>query len=249
MVESLRSKIREAPVTVALAGVLVVVFGLEVFFQATQRPELLARFALSGEGLARGYWWTIVTHVFLHANLLHLFVNVLGLWFVGPAVEFMFGRVRYLVIFLVSGVCGGLLQTAFSVPSAELVGASGSVCGLLLAFTTAYPELPLRALLFFVLPVKMKARTLGIGLMFFSLVCAALHIFPQIGHLAHLGGAIAGAFLSWLWIPSDRSRLAGAPPASTDVLLERLAEEGIESLTREERKQLEDLADQPRRAR
>jgi hypothetical protein len=232
-----------------LAGVLVVVFGLEVFFQATQRPELLARFALSGEGLARGYWWTIVTHVFLHANLLHLFVNVLGLWFVGPAVEFMFGRVRYLVIFLVSGVCGGLLQTAFSVPSAELVGASGSVCGLLLAFTTAYPELPLRALLFFVLPVKMKARTLGIGLMFFSLVCAALHIFPQIGHLAHLGGAIAGAFLSWLWIPSDRSRLAGAPPASTDVLLERLAEEGIESLTREERKQLEDLADQPRRAR
>lgn len=247
--ESLRSKIREAPVTVALAGVLVVVFGLEVFFQATQRPELLARFALSGEGLARGYWWTIVTHVFLHANLLHLFVNVLGLWFVGPAVEFMFGRVRYLVIFLVSGVCGGLLQTAFSVPSAELVGASGSVCGLLLAFTTAYPDLPLRALLFFVLPVNMKARNLGLGLMVFSLVCAALHIFPQIGHLAHLGGAIAGAFLSWLWIPSDRSRLAGAPPVSTDVLLERLAEEGIESLTREERKQLEDLADQPRRAR
>jgi membrane associated rhomboid family serine protease len=248
-VESLRSKIREAPVTVALAGVLVVVFGLEVFFQATQRPELLARFALSGEGLARGYWWTIVTHVFLHANLLHLFVNVLGLWFVGPAVEFMFGRVRYLVIFLVSGVCGGLLQTAFSIPSAELVGASGSVCGLLLAFTMAYPDLPLRALLFFVLPVNMKARTLGLGLMVFSLVCAALHIFPQIGHLAHLGGAIAGAFLSWLWIPSDRSRLAGAPPVSTDVLLERLAEEGIESLTREERKQLEDLADQPRRAR
>ena len=247
--ESLRSKIREAPVTVALAGVLVVVFGLEVFFQATQRPELLARFALSGEGLARGYWWTIVTHVFLHANLLHLFVNVLGLWFVGPAVEFMFGRVRYLVIFLVSGVCGGLLQTAFSVPSAELVGASGSVCGLLLAFTTAYPDLPLRALLFFVLPVNMKARTLGLGLMVFSMVCATLHIFPQIGHLAHLGGAIAGAFLSWLWIPSDRSRLAGAPPVSTDVLLERLAEEGIESLTREERKQLEDLADQPRRAR
>jgi len=248
-VESLRSKIREAPVTVALAGVLVVVFGLEVFFQATQRPELLARFALSGEGLARGYSWTIVTHVFLHANLLHLFVNVLGLWFVGPAVEFMFGRVRYLVIFLVSGVCGGLLQTAFSVPSAELVGASGSVCGLLLAFTTAYPDLPLRALLFFVLPVNMKARTLGLGLMVFSMVCATLHIFPQIGHLAHLGGAIAGAFLSWLWIPSDRSRLAGAPPVSTDVLLERLAEEGIESLTREERKQLEDLADQPRRAR
>lgn len=247
--ESLRSKIREAPVTVALAGVLVVVFGLEVFFQATQRPELLARFALSGEGLARGYSWTIVTHVFLHANLLHLFVNVLGLWFVGPAVEFMFGRVRYLVIFLVSGVCGGLLQTAFSVPSAELVGASGSVCGLLLAFTTAYPDLPLRALLFFVLPVNMKARTLGLGLMVFSMVCATLHIFPQIGHLAHLGGAIAGAFLSWLWIPSDRSRLAGAPPVSTDVLLERLAEEGIESLTREERKQLEDLADQPRRAR
>jgi membrane associated rhomboid family serine protease len=247
-VESLRSKLKEAPVTVALVGVLVVVFGLEVFFQATERPELLARFALSGEGLARGYWWTVVTHVFLHANLLHLFVNVLGLWFVGPVVEFMLGRVRYLVLFVVSGVCGGLLQTAFSAPSAELVGASGSVCGLLLAFTTAHPDLPLRALLFFVLPVKMKARTLGLGLMVFSLLCAVLHILPQIGHLAHLGGAIAGAFLSWLWIPSNRPR-AGAAPISTDVLLERLAEEGIESLTREERKQLEDLADRPRHGR
>lgn len=247
--ESLRSKFKEAPVTVALAGVLVVVFGLEVFFQVTERPELLSRLALSGDGLARGYWWTVVTHVFLHANLLHLFVNVLGLWFVGPVVEFLLGRVKYLLLFLVAGVCGGLLQTAFSAPSAELVGASGSVCGLLLAFTTAYPDLPLRALLFFVLPVKMKARTLGLGLMVFSLICAVLHIFPQIGHLAHLGGAIAGALLSWLWIPSDRSRVAGVRPVSTDVLLERLAEEGIESLTREERKQLEDLADRPRRGR
>jgi len=249
MVHALRSKFLEAPVTFVLAGILVVVFGVETVFQATQRPDLLARFALSGEGMARGYWWTLVTHIFLHANLLHLLVNVLGLWFVGPVVEFMLGRVKYVVLFVAAGVCGGLLQMAFSAPSAELVGASGSVCGLLLAFTTANPEMPLRALIFFVIPVRTKAWMLGLGLIVFSLVCAVLHVLPQIGHLAHLGGALAGAFLAWLWIPSERARLAGRPAVSTEVLLERLAEEGIDSLSREERKQLEVLADRRRAPR
>ena len=126
---------------------------------------------------------------------------MLALWFIGPEVEHLLGRVKYLLLYLLSGVAGGLLHTAFASSSSEFIGASGAVSGVILSFTTAYPEMPLRALLFFVLPVKMKAKTLGWGIILVSLLCAVLRIFPEIGHLAHLGGALAGAFLTWWWLP------------------------------------------------
>ena len=245
-------KFRTAPVTVVLAALCVAVFAVEYFLLVSGRGQVIGLFALSGEALARGWWWTLVTHLFLHANLLHLFVNVAGLWLIGPEVEMMLGRVRFLVLYLLSGVAGGLLQTVFSAPSSELVGASGSVCGLLLSFTTAYPEMPLRALLFFILPVSMKAKTLGRGLIVFSVVCAALRILPQLGHLAHLGGALAGALLTKIWLPAA----PGLRPltvmteeeraAEAEILLRRVTEEGLESLSREEQRRLGRLSDRPR---
>ncbi|MBJ7258824.1 MAG: rhomboid family intramembrane serine protease [Chthoniobacterales bacterium] len=250
--ESLPEKFRAAPVTVILAAACVAVFAAEYFLLVTERPQLLGLLALSGEGLARGWWWTPVTHLFVHANLLHLAVNVAGLWFMGPEVETMLGRARYVVLYLASGVAGGLLQTAFSSPQSELVGASGSVCGILLCFTTAYPEAPLRALLFFIIPVRMKAKTLGRGLIVFSLACAVLRLFPQLGHLAHLGGALTGALLTKLWLPSIprpsplASMSAQDRAAEADDLLRRLSEEGIESLTREEQQRLARLGEDPR---
>lgn len=250
--QSIREKFRIAPVTVILCGACVAVFALEYFLMITGRQQLLGLLALSGDGLARGWWWTVVTHLFVHANLLHLAVNVMGLWFLGPEVETMLGRARYLILYLVSGVAGGLLQTFFSAPQSELVGASGAVCGVMLSFTTAYPEMPLRALLFFVLPVSMKAKTLGRGLIVFSALCAALKLFPQLGHLAHLGGAVAGAVLTKIWLPAiPRPRaLASMSPhdraAEADELLRRLSEEGIESLSREEQRRLARWSDLPR---
>lgn len=249
---SLRDQFRAAPVTVGLAALCVIVFAFEHFLMVTGRQQLLGLLALSGEGLARGRWWTLVTHLFVHANLLHLMVNVLGLWFLGPEVETMLGRSRFLVLYLVSGVAGGLLQTFFSAPQSELVGASGSVCGVLLSFTTAYPEMPLRALLFFILPVTMKAKTLGIGLIAFSALCAALRLFPQLGHLAHLGGALAGALLTRMWLPSlPRPRPLASMSArdradEADELLRRLSEEGIDALSREEQRRLARLSERAR---
>jgi len=246
-VEGLREKFRVAPVTVSLAAACVVGYILEVFLLGGAGGLDLSGWALSGQALSEGRWWTPLTHLFLHANLLHLMVNVLALWFVGPEVEWMLGRVKYVVLYLLSGVAGGLLQTAFSAPTAELVGASGAVCGVLLSFTTANPEMPLRALLFFVLPVSMKARTLGWGVVVVSLLCALLRILPQVGHLAHLGGALMGALLTWWWLPHPArpKRTApgmGAQDAATEELLARVVEEGIDSLSREERRQLEGLA-------
>lgn len=244
--EALREKFRAAPVTVTLAAACAVIYLLEVLLLRGGRSPDMAWWALSGDALAQGRWWTLVTHLFLHGNLLHLAVNVAGLWFIGPEVEYMLGRFKFTALYVISGAAGGLLQTAFSLPTAELIGASGSVCGLLLSFTTAYPNVPLRALLFFVLPVSLRARTLGFLIMGVSLVCAALHILPQVGHLAHLGGAVAGALLTWWWLPSVPPRVAAASQvereAQTEELLTRVVQDGIESLSREERRQLEGLA-------
>jgi len=249
---ALREKFRVAPVTVLLAAACVLVFAFEYFLMVTGRGQLLGFLALSGEGLSRGWWWTLVTHLFLHANLLHLVVNVAGLWFIGPEVEAMLGRLRFIFLYLAAGVAGGALQTAFSAPSSELVGASGSVCGLLLAFTTAYPELHLRALLFFIIPVSAKAKTLGRGLIVFSALCAALRVLPQLGHLAHLGGALVGALLTKFWLPSlpPLRPIGSLSPedraAETDDLLRRLAEEGVENLSAEEQRRLAQLSERPR---
>ena len=249
--QDLRDKFRAAPVTVSLAAACVLAYALEVLLLGGERGIDLSGWSLSGQALAEGRWWTLLTHLFLHANLLHLSVNVLGLWFIGPEVENMLGRVKYLLLYLFSGVAGGLLQTAFASPSAELIGASGAVCGVMLSFTTAYPEMPLRALLFFVLPVSMKAKTLGRGIIVVSLLCAVLRIFPQVGHLAHLGGALAGALLTWWWLPTAprvrRPADEAGSTAQTDELLSRVVEDGIESLSREERRQLELLGREQRR--
>lgn len=251
--EGIREKYRAAPATVVLAGCSVAIFALQML--ALRGPDglLFSDWALSGEALREGRWWTLVTHLFVHGNLLHLVVNVVALWFIGPEVERMLGRVRFLVLYFVSGVAGGLLQTAFSSPTSGLVGSSGAVCGVLLSFTTAYPELRLRALLFFILPVNMKAKTLGWGLIVVSLAMAVLGILPQIGHLAHLGGALAGAALTRWWMPPDKVPMwrPGRTPAEQEKkheeLLKRVVEEGLDALSREERKALEDISQRRQR--
>lgn len=251
----LREKLRAVPVTTALIGVCVAVFAVQYVLLNAGRGELIGLLALSKAGLAHGQWWTLVTYLFVHANLMHLVANVLGLWFIGPEVERMLGRARYLVLYFASGVGGGILQTAFAAPTSELVGASGAVCGVLLSFTTAYPDMRLRALLFFILPVNMKAKTLGRGLIVLSAVCAALHLIPQLGHLAHLGGALVGAFLTKLWMSKiARRQFYGAPipgrsAVSTEDVLRRMAEEGLEGLSDAERRRLEQWTEKhpPRR--
>jgi len=246
--QGLFEKFRSAPVTVMLCALCVLVYVTEAVWLSGGEGRDLSWWALSGEALEQGRWWTLVTHLFLHANLLHLLVNVLALWFIGPEVEWMLGRVRYVVLYVLGGVAGGLWQTAFAPPSAQLIGASGAVCAVLLSFTTAYPQLPLRALLFFVLPVNMRARTLGWGLIVVSLLGAVLQIFPQIGHLAHLGGALTGAALTWWWLPAKPQRPSSpeAARSAMDELVERVAREGMDGLSRQELRQLARLADRER---
>ena len=81
-------------------------------------------------GVAEGEWWRLVTATFLHGSLIHLGMNMLVLWLIGPPVEEYFGRARYLLLYLVSGLAGsaGALILSGGSPT---VGASGAIFGLM----------------------------------------------------------------------------------------------------------------------
>jgi len=83
----------------------------------------------SGSALAAGEWWTLVTAIYLHGNLLHILFNVLWIRQLGPAVEELYGPARFFVIFTIAGVAGFLVSDF--VTGYPTVGASGSIFGLL----------------------------------------------------------------------------------------------------------------------
>jgi membrane associated rhomboid family serine protease len=175
-----------------LIGINAALFLTEEIFRMFFDSSLFPIMALSLEGVGEGGWWQFLTHAFLHGNLFHLIVNMVALWFAGPILEELLGSGRYLVLYLVAALAGGILQTYSSSQSIDLVGASGAVCGLLTGFATLLPRLEITALIFFIIPVRMKAATLGWLVVIVSALFWFLRVEPGIGHLAHLGGALAG---------------------------------------------------------
>ena len=209
--------LRRSPVTATLFAINLTLFLSEEIFRLFFDCSLFPFLALSREGLSDGGWWQLITHAFLHGNLLHLAVNMVALWFTGPLIEELLGPVRYLALYLGGAVVGGILQTLATPGSVDLVGASGSVCALLVGFGTLFPNLQITALIFFVIPVNMKASTLGWLVIVGSLLFWAFGIERQIGHLAHLGGGIAGFLICFLYKKLGMVRsLAEVPPPLPD---------------------------------
>ncbi len=159
-------------------------------------------FALSVAGLSRGYVWQLLTFQLLHGGLLHLVFNLLAIYFFGRALEETLTRVDYLGLYIGSGVCGGLLQVAFGwafpqVFGGAVVGASAGAMGLVAAFATLFPDRLLTLLVFLIVPVSMRARTL----LYISLAVAVFGLVIPSGNIAnaaHLGGLLAGvAYIRW----------------------------------------------------
>jgi len=168
--------------------------GRKVWFEQTH--------ALSLAGLRHGAWWQFLTFQFLHGGWVHLLMNLLLLHSLGPVMETTLGRARFVVLYLVSGSVGGLLQLigAWTSPrlfGAPVVGASAGLCGLLASLAAVYSEERLRLLLFFVIPMEVRAKFV---LLFAALASAGGAIFAvgNIAHLAHLGGLIGGLWcINW----------------------------------------------------
>lgn len=159
--------------------------------------ESLFRVPLSNWFALPAVWWKTIsvgqlfTYMFVHGGSTHLFVNMLGLFFIGPTVERTIGAYRFFVLYYVSGILGGLGWSLLAQPGSYCVGASGAVMGILGAFGALYPNAKL--LLWFIIPCRAWMLVLAFAL--FELretIYAEDPLIGGIANAAHLMGGLAG---------------------------------------------------------
>lgn len=145
--------------------------------------------------------WQMVTYAFLHGGMLHLLFNMLGLYMFGAEIERLFGTRYFLAYYFACVFAAALFHLVvgplFETVQAPMVGASGGVYGVLLAFGIYFPR---RTVMLLIPPIPLPARV-------FVIVFAALEIFfgvtqtaAGVAHFAHLGGMLGG----WLMIQYRR---------------------------------------------
>lgn len=170
--------------------------------------------------------YQLVTYMFMHASLSHLFFNMFALWMFGCIVERTWGARKFLFYYMACGIGAGLLQemaqfVQFYMLAAEnihgfsvsqimtvakasavginmwtTVGASGAIYGILLAFGMLYPE---ERMFIFPLPVPIKAKFFVVGYAAIELFMAFSTSGDGVAHLAHLGGMLFGFLLIRYW--------------------------------------------------
>ena len=144
--------------------------------------------------------WQLVSYMFLHANLPHIFFNMYSLWMFGGVIERTLGRNRFLVFYFISGIGAGLCQILMQLFTADsdlaaTIGASGACYGILLAFGLFYPNQ--RVILLFP-PIPIKAKWLVIGYAILE-AYLAFNTNSNIAHFAHLGGMFFGLLCLYNW--------------------------------------------------
>ena len=140
--------------------------------------------------------WGPLTYMFLHTDLMHLFGNMLFLFFFGSPLEARWGEREFLRFYVVSGLGGAALSMLF-LPS-SILGASAAVYGIMLAFAMNWPNAPIYV--FGIFPVLAKYLVAFFGVV--ALLGAngsAQGGGGGVAHLAHLGGLITG----WLYLKAD----------------------------------------------
>ena len=153
-------------------------------------PELASALAFSPGGALQAPW-TFFTYMFVHAGLLHLLGNMFMLFVFGTAVENRMGSRAFIFYYLLCGVGGAAFSLALSsiMSVGPMIGASGAVLGVALAFAMYWPD---AELIVFPLPVPIRARTLVALLVGMDVFFAFLAPNDGIAHLAHVGGVLFG---------------------------------------------------------
>jgi len=237
------------------------VFLLELF----DRSQLLITyFGLTPVDVLTGpLVYQVVTYMFLHSpgSFMHIFFNMLMLWMFGAEIERMWGTRKFLRFYLITGTVAGIFTVLLTPNSSTpVIGASGAVLGVLVAFAVLWPDR--RVYLYFLLPVRVKYLMMFIVGM--DLVLAFSRSGDNVAHWTHLGGAIFGLLYmkrggipnfvrkKMLGIRSNRQdkkeekKQANSDKLMDDVdrILDKINEVGINNLTDKERKTLERASSQ-----
>lgn len=147
--------------------------------------------------------YRVVTSGFLHADLFHLLLNMLTLYFFGPPVEHILGKLGYIVVYFGSLIASGITSAIVHRrnPAYSAIGASGAVSGVLLSFCVFAPLAPIYL---FMLPIGIPA--LLYGFIFIVISARQMGDGSRIAHEGHLGGALAGVVLTILMRPDAITR-------------------------------------------
>lgn len=146
--------------------------------------------------------WVPVTYMFLHGDLMHLAVNMLTLFFFGPWLEERWGGREFLTYYIVCGLGGAALSFVFQ--PVAVIGASGALLGVMVAFAMNWPNAPIYVWAIF--PVKAK-YLVGFFVIVDLLSARSSVTGGGIAHFAHLGGALTGfLYLKADWRPREKLR-------------------------------------------
>jgi membrane associated rhomboid family serine protease len=155
-------------------------------------------------GVDDGAWWQLVTSMFTHVEPLHLGFNMLALYFLGPVLENVLGRARFLALYLVSGLAGSAAVMLLSEPHGQTVGASGAIFGLMGAL--AVVALKVRG------QVQTVLMWIGLNLVFTFTVSG-------ISWQGHLGGLVGGALIGAAMVLAPRQRRTLVQATATGLVL------------------------------
>jgi membrane associated rhomboid family serine protease len=175
----------------ALVTYILIAINVIVFIISSLYPAITAWGVQYNPLVAQGQVWRIFTAMFLHASIFHIALNMLSLFFIGTVVEAVYGKWRYLVIYFLSGIAGGITFFLTS-PTGAAVGASGAIFGVFGALGAFY---------------IMNRNALGRGAMgqwLFWLAINLVYGFSPGTNIAiqdHIGGLVAGMILAFLLVP------------------------------------------------
>ena len=238
---------------------LLVIINIVVFILTElsgQRNMLFSSFGLVPNQVWTNFKvWQLFTYLFVHGGFLHIFFNMFVLWMFGKDLEIQWGKNEFLLFYFTCGIGAGLMTVLFSINSiVPIVGASGAIYGLLVAYGFTYPNR--MVYLYGLFPLKVKYMVLGLGVIAFFASLSANQ--SNVSHITHLSGMIIGVLyiyfiLNWKNIKMEyyRLRLKNLKQKTSaqndeevlmkkkvDEILDKLNASGWDSLTEQEEKYL-----------
>ena len=198
--------------------------------------------------------WQPFTYLFFHGGIWHVLINMFVLWMFGSELERLWGKSHFLKFYFVTGVGSGLLTMLFSLQSiTPIVGASGAVYGVLLAYGLTYPNRQIY--LYGIIPIKSIWFVIGIGMIAFM---SSFNNISQVSHITHLSGMLIGYIMlkrpvewSSLWFSIRKRtleyRVVQEEKKAThrqkiekdiDIILDKINREGFDSLSQKEQDSL-----------
>lgn len=159
--------------------------------------------------------YTLFTSMFVHADFFHILGNMFVFFFMGIAFEERIGPKKFLVIYLITGVCGALTHSLLNIGSdISLIGASGAIFGILGAFAYAYPRdevvMPLPLPIMIITRIKVIYATVLFAILETVVVIFAVQ--DDTAHFAHLGGLVAGVLLAAVLIGTKTEKKTASNP-------------------------------------